>query len=399
MKTGPLAGTRVLDLIDGAAAYGPKLVAGLGADVIRVEPPDGSAQRRRQPLYEQVQDGQAGPSLHFLHYNAGKRGITLNLEVSEGQKVLQGLLDRVDIVFDNGQLDRLGFVPENLAQKSPPLVVVSVTAFGLRSTRTAWSAGDLICQAMSGMIGLFGYRDERPARFGPEQAFEMSGLASALGAAIALFGLRRTGQGEFVDIAIERVCTLVTFQMANASIYHQFGFQRGRRPMRETLHGVLYQARDGYVLFNAYREPERTLALLQEFGAAEDLPELRRRLSRAEFIADPRVEETVARFVAGRTRTELVELAQAQGIAGLPVNDVADLVADPFLQSRAFFVEVEHPELERTLGYTGAPVRFGVTPYRIGRRPPLLGEDNADVYAELGIDPDQLDTLRADGVV
>jgi len=105
---GALAGVRVLDLIDGAGAYGPKLLAGFGADVIRVEPPGGSA-RRARPSIRQPRDGDGQiPGLAFVHYNTGKRGITLQIESQLGRDLLRRLLDRVDIVFDNGQLLRLG---------------------------------------------------------------------------------------------------------------------------------------------------------------------------------------------------------------------------------------------------------------------------------------------------
>ena len=376
---GPLAGVRVLDLVEDAAAYGPKLLAGLGAEVIRVEPPGGALHRRRPPFYPVVDGADDGLSLYFCHYNAGKKGITLDLGSEAGRTLLRRLIDTVDVVFDNGELARFGIDPAALAARSP-LVVVSVTPFGLQSARSHWLGSDLICQAMSGMIGLFGFRDERPARFGPEQASEMGGLAAVLGALIALYGARRHGSGDLVDVAIERVCALVTLQMSNASMYHQFGVNRTRGPRERGVQGV-YEARDGFLTLNAFRPPRALIAMLQQAGAAEDLPELWGRLPEAEFIADPHVQEVVRRFVAERTRAEVIERAQAHGLLGLPINDVADLIADPFLQGRAFFVDVAHPELERSLTYTGAPVRFSRTPYRVGRRPPLLGEHNDEVLA------------------
>src|SRR5215211_3645720 len=143
---GPLHGVRVLDLIDGAAAYGPKLLVGLGASVIRVERPDGSKHRHRPPLVRSLDSD--GPSLYFLHYNAGKQGITLDPDRDEGRALLARLLDHSDIVFDNGELSRLGFDLDALTAQRP-LVVVSVTPFGLRGPRSSWRGGDLVCQAMS----------------------------------------------------------------------------------------------------------------------------------------------------------------------------------------------------------------------------------------------------------
>jgi benzylsuccinate CoA-transferase BbsE subunit len=392
----------VLDLVDGPAAYGPALLAGLGADVVRVEPPAGSARRTRPPRYHALDgddngDG-AGPSLHLLHYDRGKRGITLDRESEMGRDLLRRLIERADVVLDNGDLARLGFdLPALVATR--PLVVASVTPFGLSGPRSAWLGPDLVVQALSGMVGYFGYRGERPARFAPEQASEMSGLALALGTLIALFGARRSGRGELVDIAMERVCALVTLQMWNASIYHQFGFIRQRPERANGTRGTLYQTADGWVALGAYRRVPELLAMLTAAGAAEDLPALWERMTPEQFQADPHVEEVVARFIAARTSADVIERAQAHGMLGLPVHDVADLVADPFLHERAFFVEVECPELGLRFADTGAPVRLSGTSYRPGRRPPRLGEHNAALYGELGLDAAALDRLRAEGVV
>jgi crotonobetainyl-CoA:carnitine CoA-transferase CaiB-like acyl-CoA transferase len=399
---GPLAGTRVLDLVDGAGGYGPKLLAGLGADVIRVEPPGGSAHRRRAPLLHAADAGAANPSLYFLHYNAGKRGITLDPARPPDRERLARLLDHVDVVMDNGELRRWGFDLDALAAKRPPLVVVSVTPFGLDGPRAGWAGGDLVCQAMSGMIHSFGYRGDRPARFGPEQASEMSGLAAAYGALVALFGARRSGEGERVDVAMERVGALVTFQMSNASLFHQFGFKRPRAVRGDGLPSGLFRARDGYIAIGAWRDADETIALLASLGCEGELPAMRRELSHEAFLADPRANATFTAFAAAYTRAELADLVQSHGMLGLPVHDARDLVQDPFLQRRGLFVEVDprssfdglrmSGEAAGAVGEraalldVGAPIRFGRTPYVPGRRAPRLGEHNVEVFAELDTD-------------
>ena len=133
--------------------------------------------------------------------------------------------------------------------------------------------------------------------------------------------------------------------------------------------------------------------------SGQELRAARQRLGDDAFPRDPDVEDALRRFCAGTTRAALVEAAQANGMLGLPVNDIADLLADPFLRSRAFFVEVEHPELGIAGVDSGAPVRFCTSPYRAARRPPLLGEHNAEVYASIGIDVDARARLHAEGVI
>lgn len=400
-QAGALEGVRVLHLLDGMGAYAGRLLRGLGADVIRVEPPGGSVSRNRPWAYDGrlTPEIEAAPSLHFLHYHAGMRGITLDPGSEEGRELLTRLLDDVDIVLDNGQLTRWGIDLDRLAAKSPSLVVVSLTPFGLSGERSAWQGTDLICQAMSGMLGIFGYYDERPARFGVEQASEMGGLAAALGALIALYGARHNGGGEVVDIAVERVCALVSFQMWNASIYEQFDFRRDRRPREPGLPVGLYEASDGFFALASWRDIERTMGMVELAGFGDGLRELWAELGDAEFIASERANEEITDLARSVTRSELLELVQAAKLTGLPVNDASDLVADPFLQARGAFVEVEAEGLPAPLLDAGAPLRMGASPWQAGQRPPLLGEHNADVFGGLGVSGDDLEGLRSRGVV
>lgn len=139
----------------------------------------------------------------------------------------------------------MGYDLDEFIGRQPPVVLVSVTPFGLEGRHADWAGSDLIVQAMSGMIGLFGYRGERPARFMPAQAEQMTGLAAALAALVGWIGSLATGRGDVVDIAMDHVCSMVTFQMSNASLYHQFGFTRGRAERTGPLPTGLYQARGG----------------------------------------------------------------------------------------------------------------------------------------------------------
>jgi crotonobetainyl-CoA:carnitine CoA-transferase CaiB-like acyl-CoA transferase len=404
---GPLSGVRVLDLIDGMGVYGPRLLTMLGADVVKVEPPGGSSHRQRAPLYraQSAAGAAAGsaaveqPSLYFLHYNAGKRGVTLDGATSRGRELIARLLDDVDVVFDNGHLARWGFDLQQLAAGSR-LVVVSVTPFGLEGERSDWQGGDLVCQAMGGVMQIYGHRNERPARLGPEQGSEMSGLAAALGALIAVFGAGRNGEGELLDIAVERVCALPTLQMGNASLFHQFGFRRERVGPGEDMPSGLYRARDGWMTIGAFRvRADAMVEAMQALGAGDELTELRARLSGLSFVDSDELDDALARAVATLPRLELMDAIQDRGIHALPVTDSEQLVDDPFLQQRGFFVDIEEPSLGVTFADMAPPMRFGASPARIGRRPPLLGEHNAEVLAGLGVDGDELAALAQAGVV
>lgn len=394
-----LEGLRVLDLIDGMGAYAGRLLAGLGAEVILVEPSGGHHRRSRLRRYRAVNhadaDG-ASPGLYFLHYDAGKSSITLNPSSAEGLGVLDRLLHSMDIVLDNGHLASWGFDLEGLTARRR-LVIVSVTPFGLSGPRADWQGGDLICQAMGGMIALYGYRDERPMRFGEEQASEMAGMAAALSALVATYGARAEGVGEVVDLAVQRVAAMVPMQLQNASMYHQFGVVKSRRP-RSQGGERMYRTRDGFVSFSVAREPRRAVEVLDRLGVGEEIRALLQEHGEQGLVASGLAETAVARAVQGLSRDQVTEAAQAAGVMSLPVYDAGDVARDPFLQERAFFVDVECPEVGSTLTNAALPFLVDGRRFAHGRRAPLLGEHTTAVLASVGLEASEIEHLRAMGV-
>jgi crotonobetainyl-CoA:carnitine CoA-transferase CaiB-like acyl-CoA transferase len=234
-------------------------------------------------------------------------------------------------------------------------------------------------------------------RLGPEQASEMGGLALALGALIALYGARADDVGEVVDIALERVCALVTLQMSNASLYHQFGFVRERKA-RGTGGERLFRASDGFVSFGLGRDPRGAVGALARLGVGDELQRLLDKHGHEQLAALGEAEQAVARALARVTRASLVEAAQAVGVMAMAVQDAADIAADPFLRERAFFVEVEHPGLGVRL--TDAALPFLVEGRRVAlaRRPPLLSEHTDEVLGWAGLNVAEVANLRQAGV-
>ncbi len=372
---------RVVDLLDGMGAYASRLLIGLGAEVIKVEPPGGSPQRRRS--WADPPGAPGVEELEFLHYYAGAKSVTLDPDSDVGRRQLDELLQSAGIVLDNGHLTRWGFDLDVLAGGDHPRVIVSVTPFGLDGPRAHWLGTDLVCQAMSGMLGLFGYYDERPARFGPEQASQMAGLAAASGALVGLFGARHGAGGEVVDIAVERVCAMSTFQMWNASIAEQFGFRRDRVARTEGLPSGVYEAADGHMAVNPWREPERMLTFLEQEGAIGSLRELRAEVGDVEFPGRAEADTAVREVFRRYAKVELLEKLQSAALIGLPVNNASDLLSDPFLLQREYFVGVVGPNGQSGLQDAGPPVRLSRTPYQAASRMPAAGEHNAEVLAPL----------------
>jgi crotonobetainyl-CoA:carnitine CoA-transferase CaiB-like acyl-CoA transferase len=389
LAPGALEGVRVLSLLDGLGAYGARLLRGLGADVVLVEPSAGATYRLRPSRY--VTDALLGEddeaaSLYFLHYCSGMRSVALDIAAPEARPTLERLIHASDVILDNGHLARLGFDLDALATAGSGRAIVSITPFGLDGPRSHWLGSDLVCQSMSGMLSYFGYRGERPARFGQEAASEMSGLAAALGALITVYGARHDRGGSVVDIAAQRVTALVSFQMANTSLYHQFGFLRPRRERTPGRPPELLETKDGFFTWSPWRKIPETLDLLEQYGLGEGLRELADQLGVSAFMTNERAISEARAFAARFTNQELVELMQPHEVMGLPIQDANQVLADPFLERRASFVEIEAPGLPAPLLDTGAPVRLSGAPYRTASRPPLLGEHTTEVLAELGIE-------------
>ncbi len=180
--TGALAGVRVLDLADQQGAFAGKLLAGLGADVVLVEPPEGSPLRSIPPFWQGVEDPER--SLFFWFYNAGKRGITLDWRRPEGAERLGRLAARADVVIETeppGTLAALG-----LRALNPRLVIASITPFGQTGPYRAWRASDTVAQAMGGMMFVNGHRDGPPLRSLGLQAYHQAGILAAVGVVSAL---------------------------------------------------------------------------------------------------------------------------------------------------------------------------------------------------------------------
>ncbi|HLZ68569.1 MAG TPA: CoA transferase [Dehalococcoidia bacterium] len=381
---GPLRGLRVLDACDALAVYATKLLLNLGAEVIRLEPPTGDPMRRFPPLID-------GISAYFEHFNAGKRSITLDLTTAAGLAWLESLVASCNAVLESGQAaellsSRAG--RERLTRARRDLVLVSVTPFGLHGPKAEQRGGDLIAAAESGLLALNGRPDAPPYRPGGEQAAHMAGLLAANAALLGLFEQQCKGHGCHVEVPVNFAAALSTLQTANANYYTWHGRVPQRRGLGLSGYRSLFRTRDGWVVLIALPGQWSKLAgLLEEHGAAGDLAEAgyddaEQRLARAEHI-----NELIGAFTSRFGKEELQTLTQRAGVACTPVNSVADLAADPFLQQRGFFRQVAHPGWERTVAYPAPPWHFGERAIGTQQPAPATGADNRAIWVEeLGMD-------------
>jgi len=381
---GALSGYRVLDLCAAPGVLCTKILADLGADVIKVEPPAGNATRYRGPFYQEQADPEK--SLFFWYFHTNMRSVTLDLETPTGQALLHRLLATADALvetFAPGYLDGLGLSYRHLRALYPRLVMTSITGFGSTGPYSHYQAPDIVGLAMGGLAYLCGEPDGPPAPPGGQQGYHLAALNGAVGTLIALWHREATGQGQHVDVSMQAAVanTLETTHQTydfNREIRTRWGHRR---------EGAAYilPCQDGYVALLCAGQLgwRRLLAWLTAEGAVGALADERLADDVYRFEHDAEVHAALHAFFATKTKQQAYTEAQHYRVPLAPVQTARDLVASPQLQARQFFVEIEHPELGTTLHYPGAPYALSVTPWQLRRRPPRLGEHNAEIFASL----------------
>ncbi|MEE2677044.1 MAG: CoA transferase [Myxococcota bacterium] len=399
-----LGGRRVLEVADEKGAYCGKLLADMGADVIKVERPGGDSTRWRPPFVDDTPDPEG--SLPFLYANTSKRGITLDLEQSEGAGLFRALARTADLVIETlppGELDRrdLGFAA--LRRENPGLVLTSITPFGQTGPHAALAASDLTLGALGGAMYVTGEAEDPPVRLAGSQAFLAASVTAAASSMIALFHSTATGEGQQVDISVEEVVASVS-HICGVGKWLDDGIiprRRGSGLVASAPSGT-YPCQDGTVYLMVNRPLHwRALAewIHEETGNEEVLDPMfegpsSNRLPHRELL-DLFIGELTARYATDAFYHE----AQRRHLAVTPVNTATAVTADPHLAARDYFVEVDHPTAG-PLKQPGAPYRHSETPWRIARPAPRTGQHTEEVLCgELGVAPATLAAYRERGVV
>ncbi len=391
--TSALAGVRVLDLTDVTGAFAGRLLAGLGADVVRVEAPGGDPMRAVPPFWRGVPH--PARSLFYWFYNTGKRAITLDFRRAAGVDLLCRLAARADVLLETDAPGRVAAL--DLRAGNPRLIVASITPFGQHGPYRDWRASDTVAQALGGMICVNGYPDRPPLRSLGLQAYHQAGVFAAIGILGALFARTRTGRGQDVDVSLQAA---VAGAIENVpGFWHQSGLVAARQG---SLHWTRYirlgRCRDGWVMHCTLGDWTSLLEWVKADGMAADLTdpaweEPAGRQAGAEHVFD-----VLDAWAARYTVAELHEGAQLRRIAYAAVRPPEALVRDPQLAARGFWVSIDHPDLGITVPYPGPPFRLADQPPT--RRPPLPGEHNDAVYRqELGLSADELARYAAEAIV
>jgi formyl-CoA transferase len=397
----PLDGVRVLALEQmQSLPYATQMLARLGADVVKVEPPQGGDSGRGSlPAMTDPDGRRVGAT--FLRNNLGKRSVCVNLKHPRGRDLVLRLASRFDVIAENskaGAMARLGLGYDDIAAVHPKGIYVSVSGFGntVATPYRDWPAYASIVEAMSGIYEMKRTGDSPPA-VAPAGALGDIGAAlfATIGILAALRQRETTGQGQYVDVAMFDAMVAMTDIVTNFWSMGLHGGELG--PL--ILHG--FRAKDGWFVLQVGREP-----------AFARLVEL---IGRPEWAADPRfatrqgwvdhlddlLRPAVEDWAAGLTKVEACQVLGTAGLAAGPCFTDAEVVADTHVAARAMLVQVPRTDgVEQPVLVPGNPVKMSAVAESAESRPPWLGEHTAAVLsAELGLAPAEIEALRGDGVI
>ncbi|MCL5962544.1 MAG: CoA transferase [Chloroflexi bacterium] len=389
----------MVDLSDGiAGSFCTRLLAGLGAEIIKIEKPgQGDSARSMEPHLP-------GPdcldrSALFNHLNAGKKSVTSDLKSPKGRELVQRLVGQAQVVVENfrpGQLDSLGLGFSSLSQLNASLVLTSISAFGQYGPYRDYLATNLGCLAMGGMLYSCGEPDSQPIEIGGNQAEYVAGLTAAVATLAAVLHAELTGEGQWIDVSVmESVALMLEEALATfadaGTVYPRQGNRHGRTypmtilPCKDGFAGVMLANDSDWELFARFTGNEELLEL--RFASGED---------RARLASE--LEQLLQPFLMQRTREQIFHWAQELRLPFSLVLSPDDLLNDPQHRARGFFATTHHPLIGDLL-QLGAPFKMQETPWRTDRAP-LLGEHTEEILCQrLGLAQWEIWQLKSESVL
>lgn len=399
MTDGALSDVRVIDLSQGIAGpFCTKLLADSGANVIKIEPPDGGdVSRRYGPFPEDV------PHLEksglFLHLNTSKKSVTLDISTASGVVVLRKLLAHADVLVESyqpGHLATLGLGYDDLKADFPDLVYVSITPFGQTGPYRDFKGNSMTALALSGLMYVTGNPDREPLCTATEPADYFAGFCAWIATLAALAHRAKEGGGQHVDVSL--LDALGAADEYNTAFYSFLGGIRRRYYSRHTFTypSDIYPCKDGYITVIPAAQGFPTLmAILVERPELAEHPLFLSNWDRT--VRWQEFDELITPWLLEHGWREILERAQELRMPFAPAPTIQELAELPHLQEREAFCQVEHP-YAGSLTQIGAPFKLSQTPLQPGPAP-TLGEHNPQVLAEVGYDKQDLLVMRERGVI
>ncbi len=400
MKEQALTGLTVIDLSQNIAGpYCTKLLADMGAKVIKIEQPGlGDPSRLEGPFPENKPD--LNKSGLFTYLNNNKIGITLNLKTENGIQIAKKLISEADIVvesFKPGAMEEFGLGYNVLRELNSGLIMTSISNFGQTGEYQDYHATELIAQSMSGWVTSIGESTRQPLRAGgPLRLLEyISGTFAAFSTMTAVLGRRKSRKGEHIDIAIVEVGLL---QRSYPTVQDSYPTSPTKTPSRYVMLPSVEQCKDGNVAISLLtgQHWQDFCCMIEKYEWMED----------ARFILltdrlqhQQEFQQVLDEWLMQHTKEEVIEKGREWKVPVIPVPTFEDMLTFPQYVERDVFVSVEHPEMGKIV-QPGAPFRMSETPWRIRSTAPFLGQHNIQIYdQELGIAESELQKLKAKGVI
>ena len=399
-----LEGVNVLDLTHCIAGpYCTKLLAGFGADVLKIEPPGGERGRRMAPFFED----EPGPdsSLPFAYLNSGKRSLTLNLKTVEGRDIFLSLLRETDVLVENFAprvLPSLGLDYGTIRDIAPHLVMVSISNFGQTGPYRDYRATEIVEYALGGLMYIFGAYDREPLKHAFNQAQFKAGTNAASATLMALYhqrmtGGRESGQGQHVDVSIQEAVASGLRDVVNNYTYT--GAIRRRQPNHS---GDLQRIRataDGYLLPNPGLGGGLNWDNFVEFLELPELDDDRFRTPSARLVNAEELGRILDEYFIQQNKYERFYGSHERRFIFGVVQSPSEVMEDPQFAHRGFLVDVDHPVMG-SVKFPGAPFKMEDTQWEIGEPAPTVGQHNAKVLgSRLNFDAGKLVELRSRGVI
>jgi len=394
-----LEGIRVLDLTQyEAGPSSTQMLAWLGAEVIKIEPPGGEAGRLA------LSDKKGEDAWFFMLLNSNKKGVTLNLKAPRGRAMFETMVKTADVVVENlgpGAMERLGLGYDALKKLNPRIIAASVKGFGSTGPYADYKSFEWIAQAMAGAMSMTGSPDGPPTKAIGGLADTGAGLHTAIGILAAIIQRNATGVGQQIEVAQQdAVVNLLRIHLRESYATGKPGPRQGNRSAAAAPSNI-YRCRpfgpNDYVFIHCATE-DMWKTLCDVCGRPElgGDPRYADRRDRVAFVDD--IDAMIEAWTEKHTKHEAMKILAAKGVPAGAVLDSTEVIADEHLRQRGFITELEHPTRGK-FPMPGNPVRLSDSPTDLTCAP-TLGQHNADVYSKwLGLSDDALAVLKRDGVI